>query len=68
MLLAIDVGNTQTVFGLFDGDRLACTISMGLTSHRPGEDQGTLLRRADQAMYEAKRLGGDRVVLAAEPA
>ena len=52
----------------FDGDRLACTISMGLTSHRPGEDQGTLLRRADQAMYEAKRLGGDRVVLAAEPA
>ena len=23
MLLAIDVGNTQTVFGLFDGDRLS---------------------------------------------
>ena len=23
MLLAVDAGNTQTVFGLYDGDRLA---------------------------------------------
>jgi len=51
----------------FEGRRLSCTISMGVAGHRPGEDQGALLQRADQAMYEAKRLGGDRVVLAAEP-
>ena len=26
MLLAIDVGNTQTVFGLFDGDALSAAL------------------------------------------
>jgi diguanylate cyclase (GGDEF)-like protein len=50
-----------------EGRRLSYTISMGVTGHCRGEDQGTLLQRADQARYEAKRLGGDRVVLAAEP-
>ena len=29
MLLAIDVGNTQTVFGLFDGGRLSEQFRVG---------------------------------------
>ena len=29
MLLAVDVGNTQTVFGLFDGDNLSEQFRVG---------------------------------------
>ena len=29
MLLAVDAGNTQTVFGLYDGDRLAEHFRVG---------------------------------------
>ncbi|MDR3671831.1 MAG: diguanylate cyclase [Holophaga sp.] len=37
------------------------TISVGVAVHREGETLPALLRRADDAMYEAKRLGRDRV-------
>jgi diguanylate cyclase (GGDEF)-like protein/PAS domain S-box-containing protein len=45
-------------------EALTTTISVGGTLVRP-EDGGpaALLERADQAMYEAKRAGGDRFVL-----
>ena len=38
--------------------------SLGVAVRRPGEAAGDLLRRADAAMYRAKRRGGRRVELA----
>ena len=35
--------------------------AIGLASLEDGEDARTLLRRADEAMYRAKRAGRDRV-------
>jgi type III pantothenate kinase len=44
MLLAIDVGNTQTVLGLFDGDRLVEHRRLATEPHRTGDELGALLR------------------------
>jgi type III pantothenate kinase len=44
MLLAIDVGNTQTVLGLFDGERLTEHWRIATESHRTGDELGVLLR------------------------
>jgi len=44
------------------GGTLRCTMSAGYASFRPGSTITELLRRADAALYEAKRLGKDRVV------
>ncbi|MDQ2982488.1 MAG: type III pantothenate kinase [Actinomycetota bacterium] len=43
-LLAIDVGNTQTVFGLFRDDRLAEHWRIATEAHRTGDEIGILLR------------------------
>lgn len=40
------------------------TFSIGATLVRPGDDLSDLLRRADEALYCAKRAGRDRVELA----
>jgi type III pantothenate kinase len=44
MLLAIDVGNTQTVFGLFDGERLTEHWRIFTDAQRTGDELGILLR------------------------
>jgi type III pantothenate kinase len=44
MLLAIDVGNTQTVFGLFNGERLSEHWRIATEAHRTGDELGVLLR------------------------
>jgi diguanylate cyclase len=44
------------------GGTLRCTMSAGYASFGPGSTITELLRRADAALYEAKRLGKDRVV------
>ncbi|SRR6056297_43523 len=36
------------------------TISMGVATHRPGDDVKTLIERADKALYRAKRNGRNR--------
>jgi hypothetical protein len=46
----------------FRGDILRCTLSAGSVSFLPGSSANTLLRLADAGLYEAKRLGNDRVV------
>ncbi|WP_174367384.1 diguanylate cyclase [Deinococcus sp. JMULE3] len=42
----------------------AVTISCGVAQRRPGEDTASALRRADQALYAAKRAGRDTIELA----
>ena len=44
------------------------TSSAGVAEHARGETTEALLERADAALYEAKRLGRDRVVVAPPPA
>ena len=43
MLLAIDVGNTQTVLGLYDGETLRDHWRVATESHRSGDELGALL-------------------------
>jgi len=43
MLLAVDVGNTQTVFGLYDGDALGERFRIATEAHRTGDELGALL-------------------------
>jgi type III pantothenate kinase len=43
VLLAIDVGNTQTVLGLFDGDSLAQHWRIATEAHRTGDELGVFL-------------------------
>lgn len=45
MLLAVDVGNTQTVIGLFDGERLVEHWRIATERHRTGDELGALLAR-----------------------
>src|SRR5471032_1282889 len=44
MLLAIDVGNTQTVFGLFDGDRLTDQFRVGTNRTHTSDELAVMLR------------------------
>jgi type III pantothenate kinase len=45
VLLAIDVGNTQTVFGLFDDGTLAEHWRVATEAHRTGDEIGALVGR-----------------------
>src|SRR5712691_9217689 len=45
MLLAVDVGNTQTVFGLFDGTDLVEHWRTATEAHRTGDELGALITR-----------------------
>ena len=44
LLLAVDVGNTQTLIGIFDGDRLASHWRVSTEQHRTEDEIGLLLR------------------------
>src|SRR5947208_10431343 len=44
MLLAIDVGNTQTVFGLFEGEKLGEQFRVGTDRSQTGDELAVLLR------------------------
>jgi type III pantothenate kinase len=45
VLLAVDVGNTQTVFGLFDGEALVEHWRVATEAHRTGDELGALVTR-----------------------
>jgi diguanylate cyclase (GGDEF)-like protein len=50
-----------------EGYCISATISLGLACYHRGESLTSLLQRADEAMYEAKRLGRNRLATAPEP-
>ena len=54
MLLAIDVGNTQTVFGLFDGASLSEQFRVGTDRSHTGDELAVMLR----AFVELDSLAG----------
>jgi type III pantothenate kinase len=54
LLLAVDVGNTQTVFGLYDGERLVDHWRIATERHRTGDELGALLAR----FLDFGRVGG----------
>ncbi|MCX7142815.1 MAG: GGDEF domain-containing protein [Proteobacteria bacterium] len=44
--------------------QLEVTFSAGLARRRPGENEAALINHADQALYEAKRVGKNRIIVA----
>ena len=48
-------------------ESIRITLSFGLTLYQPGESSADLLKRADQALYDAKRQGRDRICIQTEP-
>ncbi len=49
-------------FFLTDNEKVLITFSAGLTDLRPDDTQASVTKRADEAMYTAKRTGKNRVV------
>ncbi|HYD60977.1 MAG TPA: GGDEF domain-containing protein [Noviherbaspirillum sp.] len=54
---------TKQIF-LYNNQRLLITFSSGVAMHRPGETQESIIKRADEALYKAKKAGKNRVVAA----
>ena len=57
MLLAVDVGNTQTVLGLFEGERLTDSFRLATDRSRTGDELGVTLA----ALFELEDV--DRICL-----
>ena len=49
---------------MHEGQRITFAFSAGVAVRQLGEDRDHLLRRADRAMYQAKRDGRNRVSVA----
>ncbi|MBN1697538.1 MAG: diguanylate cyclase [Spirochaetales bacterium] len=45
------------------GKEVHVTVSMGIAQYRTGESRDSWIQRADKAMYKAKKLGRNRIVL-----
>jgi diguanylate cyclase (GGDEF)-like protein len=43
------------------GKTLSVTVSQGLTGYKPGDDEYSLISRADKALYQAKKKGRNRI-------
>ena len=48
----------------FKGEPVTITASIGLSDFRPGDRSDHVLKRADEALYQAKHNGRNRVVQA----
>lgn len=51
-------------FFLHDNEKMLITFSCGVALRHPHEEQASLMKRADGAMYQAKNSGKNRVVIA----
>jgi diguanylate cyclase len=51
-------------FFMHNNERLLITFSAGVTEYQQHEDEAAILKRADEAMYSAKKSGKNRVVTA----
>jgi diguanylate cyclase len=51
-------------FFLANNEKLLITFSAGVAQLRPGESESAVVQRADQAMYQAKQAGKNRVFIA----
>ena len=49
-------------FFLADNEKILITFSAGVTDLRPDDTQASVTKRADEAMYTAKRTGKNRVI------
>jgi len=56
----------ETVITLDSGEIINPTVSVGASESRPEDDVSSIYRRADQALYKAKREGRNRIVWAEE--
>ncbi|WP_136416259.1 GGDEF domain-containing protein [Herbaspirillum sp. ST 5-3] len=54
---------TKQIF-MYENKKLLITFSAGVALHAPGEDPAEMIKRADEALYRAKRAGKNRVVAA----
>lgn len=50
-----------------DDKEVHLTISVGVTQCTPGEDLADMVKRVDEAMYKAKRAGGNQVAALSAP-
>jgi diguanylate cyclase (GGDEF)-like protein len=57
----------ETPFKIPDGRELRKTCSLGCATLEPGEGRDQLIERADQALYDAKKTGRNRWVIAGPP-
>ena len=58
----------QRILGVLPGENLEVTVSIGVADASPAMSGfEAMLKRADEALYEAKRMGRDRVVRAPKP-
>ena len=65
MQVAKRLGNGTRVMRIAGSERdFNITVSIGIAKYRLQESISELLDRADQALYEAKRTGRDRAVVA----
>ncbi len=59
----VDVGRTPVMLA---EEQVHVGVSVGVARSCPGDDLDSLIDRADQAMYRAKRAGGGRVEVAGD--
>ena len=55
---------TKQIF-MYNNQRLLITFSAGVALHATGESQESVIKRADEALYMAKKAGKNRVIAAA---
>lgn len=58
--------NLTKKFFLHENKRLLITFSAGVAQYQPGESQESIFKRADQAMYKAKKTGKNQILAAEE--
>jgi diguanylate cyclase len=51
-------------FFLNGNEKVLITFSAGVTQLKPEDDQSSVIKRADEAMYTAKQAGKNRVISA----